>query len=58
MQAHPFAPRMFFTETLTGDPEIEAIHREVRAQASAALGAIVGREADFGDPPARRWPPR
>jgi AcrR family transcriptional regulator len=44
VQEHPYVPRMFFTET-TGDPEIEAIHREVRAQASTALGVIVGREA-------------
>lgn len=44
VQEHPYVPRMFFTET-TGDPEAEAIHREVRDQASAALGAIVGREA-------------
>jgi AcrR family transcriptional regulator len=43
VEAHPYAPRMFFAET-TGDPEIEAIHREVRAQAGTALGAIVGRE--------------
>jgi AcrR family transcriptional regulator len=44
MQEHPYVPRMFFSET-TGRPEIEAIHREVQAQATAALGAIVGREA-------------
>jgi AcrR family transcriptional regulator len=43
VEAHPYAPRMFFAET-TGDPEIEAIHREVRAQAGTVLGAIVGRE--------------
>jgi AcrR family transcriptional regulator len=44
VQEHPYAPRMFFTET-TGDPEVEAIHRQVQMQATAALGAIVGREA-------------
>jgi AcrR family transcriptional regulator len=44
VQEHPHAPRMFFSET-TGRPEIEAIHREVQAQATAALGAIVGHEA-------------
>jgi AcrR family transcriptional regulator len=44
VQGHPYVPRMFFTET-TGDPEIEAIHREVRAQATIALGVIVGGEA-------------
>ena len=46
---HAYVPRMFFTET-TGDPEIEAIHRQVREQATGALGAIVGREARLGDP--------
>ena len=44
VEEHPYVPRMFFTET-TGDPEAEAIHRQVRDQASVALGAIVGREA-------------
>ena len=44
VQEHPYAPRMFFSET-TGRPEIEAIHSEVQAQATAALAAIVGREA-------------
>jgi AcrR family transcriptional regulator len=44
VQEHPYVPRLFFAET-TGDPEIEAIHRDVRAQAIAALGLMVGREA-------------
>jgi AcrR family transcriptional regulator len=44
VQQHPYAPRMFFTET-TGDPEVEAIHRQVQVQATAALGVIVGRES-------------
>jgi AcrR family transcriptional regulator len=43
VQAHPYAPRMFFHET-TGDPEIQAIHRQVQSQARAELGAILGRE--------------
>ena len=43
--------RMFFAET-TGDAAVEAIHREVRAQASTGAGAIVGREAAMGDPQA------
>jgi AcrR family transcriptional regulator len=47
VQAHPYVPRMFFTET-TGDPEVRAIHREVQAQATATLGAIVGREGGDG----------
>ena len=44
VEKHPYAPRMFFNET-TGDPEVEAIHRQVRAQSVAALGAMLGREA-------------
>jgi AcrR family transcriptional regulator len=44
VQEHPYVARMFFTET-TGAPEAEAIHRDVRAQATAALGVIVGRQA-------------
>jgi AcrR family transcriptional regulator len=43
VEKHPYAPRMFFSET-TGDPEVEAIHREVKAQGVAALGAILSRE--------------
>jgi AcrR family transcriptional regulator len=43
MQEHPYAPRMFFADT-TGSPEIEAIHGEVAAQGTMALGAIVGGE--------------
>jgi AcrR family transcriptional regulator len=43
VETHPFAPRMLFHET-TGDPEAQAIHREVQAQSLAALGAILGRE--------------
>jgi AcrR family transcriptional regulator len=48
VQEHPYVPRMFFNET-TGDPEVEAIHRQVRAQGSGVLGVIVGREADPDD---------
>jgi len=43
VQEHPFAPRQFFHET-TGEPEIIAIHAEVRAQSTVALGAILGAE--------------
>ena len=43
VQEHPYAPRIFFHET-TGDPEIQAIHAEVQAQARVALGAFLGRE--------------
>jgi AcrR family transcriptional regulator len=44
VQEHPYVPRQFFAET-TGDPEVEAIHRQVRAQSVAVLGAMLGREA-------------
>ena len=44
VETHRYAVRMFFRET-TGDPEAEAIHREVQEGARAALGAILGREA-------------
>jgi AcrR family transcriptional regulator len=43
VESHPYAPRMLFHET-TGDPDVQAIHREVQAQSLAALGAILGRE--------------
>jgi AcrR family transcriptional regulator len=48
VQAHPYAPRMYFTET-TGDPEIRALHREIQERGLEALGAILG-----GDPDAAR----
>jgi AcrR family transcriptional regulator len=43
VEGHPYAARMFFHET-TGDPEIQAIHAEVQADARMALGEILGRE--------------
>jgi AcrR family transcriptional regulator len=43
VEAHPYAPRMFFVET-TGVPEIQAVHEQVRDQASQALATIVGTE--------------
>jgi AcrR family transcriptional regulator len=43
VQAHPYAARMFFVET-TGEPEIQAVHREVQSQARAGLGVLLGRE--------------
>jgi AcrR family transcriptional regulator len=48
VQANPYAPRMYFTET-TGDPEIRALHREIQERGLVALGAILG-----GDPDAAR----
>jgi hypothetical protein len=55
VQEHPYASRMFFVET-TGEPEIQALHREIQDQARVGLGAILGRElaadrsAGAGDP--------
>jgi AcrR family transcriptional regulator len=49
VQEHPYVPRLFFLET-TGDPEVDAIHREIRAQATTDLGVIVGREAGLSGP--------
>jgi AcrR family transcriptional regulator len=43
VEEHPYAPRMYFHET-TGVPEIKAFHEQMRAQAGAALGAILGGE--------------
>lgn len=43
VQTHPYASRMFFRET-TGEPEVQAFHRRVQAQASTALGAILALE--------------
>jgi hypothetical protein len=43
VQDHPYAPRMYFTET-TGGPEIRAMHDEATAPARAALRAIFGAQ--------------
>jgi AcrR family transcriptional regulator len=43
VESHPFAARMYFQEP-TGDPELRAIHAEVRVPAGAALGAILAAE--------------
>jgi AcrR family transcriptional regulator len=57
VETHPYASRMYFREA-TGVPEVQAFHRELHAQARAALGAILGREpgaerlAGSGDPEA------
>jgi AcrR family transcriptional regulator len=44
VETHPFAWRMLFRET-TGDPEVEAIHREVAAASRAALLPLLAQEA-------------
>jgi len=43
VQSHPYAPRMFFTET-TGLPKAQRLHAEIQAQARVALAAILGAE--------------
>jgi AcrR family transcriptional regulator len=43
VESHRYAVRMFFRET-TGDPDVQAIHRELQAQARMALAAILARE--------------
>src|SRR3954451_4251477 len=42
VESHPFAWRMLFRDT-TGDPEIQAIHREGAAQSRAALLPMFAR---------------
>jgi AcrR family transcriptional regulator len=41
VQAHPYAPRMFFRES-TGIPEVRAMHAELAAEANDALAEIIG----------------
>jgi AcrR family transcriptional regulator len=43
VESHRYAVRMFFRET-TGDPAVQAVHREIQAQARMALTAILARE--------------
>jgi AcrR family transcriptional regulator len=42
VQANPYAVRMFFRET-TGDPEVQAFHAGVQAEARAALVPILAQ---------------
>ncbi len=41
VEAHPYAPRMFFRET-TGVPEVRTMHREIAAGANDALAEMLG----------------
>jgi AcrR family transcriptional regulator len=41
VQAHPYAPRMFFRET-TGIPEVRQAHQRIAAEANGALAEILG----------------
>jgi AcrR family transcriptional regulator len=43
VESHPYAARMFF-QGASGDPEAEAVHREVQGQARVALGVLLARE--------------
>ncbi|MBA2505196.1 MAG: TetR/AcrR family transcriptional regulator [Thermoleophilaceae bacterium] len=43
VEGHPFAARAFLRD-FSGDPEVEADHREVQDQARAALAVILGQE--------------
>lgn len=43
VEEHRFAARMFF-QPGSGDGEVQAVHREVQAQARAALAVILGAE--------------
>jgi AcrR family transcriptional regulator len=43
IESHPYAARMMFRDT-SGDPEVEAIRREVAAQSRAAIRPIMGEE--------------
>ncbi|HEX8104413.1 MAG TPA: helix-turn-helix domain-containing protein [Solirubrobacteraceae bacterium] len=43
VEGHREQTRMFFREA-TGDPEAEAAHREIQAQARVALGMVLARE--------------
>ena len=43
VQSHPYAWRMLFADT-SGDPEVQAIHREVAAESRARLVPLLARE--------------
>jgi AcrR family transcriptional regulator len=45
VETHPFAGRMLFRDT-TGDPKIEAMHREVAASSRAAIMGLFADQPD------------
>ena len=47
VQSHPYAWRMLFGDT-TGDPAVQAIHRDVAAESRTAAMPLLGRELDAG----------
>jgi AcrR family transcriptional regulator len=48
VESHPYAWRMLFSET-TGDPEVEAVHREVAAESRALVLPLLARETGPSD---------
>ncbi len=44
VESHPFAWKMLFRET-TGDPEVQALHREVQVESRAAMMSLFADEA-------------
>jgi AcrR family transcriptional regulator len=49
VEAHPYAMRMLFRDT-TGDPEIQAFHREMQGTARAAIRSLMEAEPTFDLP--------
>lgn len=52
VQSHPYAWKMLFHDT-TGEPEMQAVHREIRMQSRAALLPLLAHELgaeDAGEP--------
>jgi AcrR family transcriptional regulator len=47
VQSHPYAWRMLFRDT-TGDPAVQAIHRDVAAESRTAAMPLLGRELHAG----------
>jgi len=43
VEANPYTARMFFRGP-SGDPDAEAVHHEIQAQARVALGVVLGHE--------------
>jgi AcrR family transcriptional regulator len=52
VQTHPYAWKMLFHDT-TGEPDVQAVHREIRMQSRAALLPLLAEELgteDAGEP--------
>ncbi len=43
VESHPFAAKMYFQHA-SGDPEAQADHQQIQAQARTALGVLLGQE--------------